>query len=142
MNYWEPIKGIFEELKEEGVVISGTTYKLSDSAREILKKIDLKETVNVMRNKEGVVTLVSRVSHNAKDIMDEANKAAQAPQKLILSSKDKVIIRQNCLAHADAWLKVRYDDIQANTEFNTTSFAHLEEEYFRFAKECEQWITR
>lgn len=50
--------------------------------------------------------------------------------------KDVLIVRQNALAHADEWL--RFFTSQGDVE----DFDKVEEEYFRFAEKCEEWILR
>lgn len=42
--------------------------------------------------------------------------------------KDRIIVRQNALAHADAQIKVESEDDMPR--------------YFEFAEACEKWVTR
>ncbi len=48
--------------------------------------------------------------------------------------KDRRIVRQNCLAHADKWLEL--------TKVAGIDTEAMEKEYFSFAKKCEDWVYR
>lgn len=50
------------------------------------------------------------------------------------SDYDNKVIRQNALRHADEWIKI--PGVQSHAGIQEK----LEQEYFRFAKECEKWV--
>lgn len=56
-----------------------------------------------------------------------------------ISIEKRLIIRQNCLAHADAWLGLVCDETDEDL---TKCIATTEEKYFAFAERCYQWITK
>jgi len=58
-------------------------------------------------------------------------KQSQKPEKELL------IVRQNCLAHADNWIKIWADIAVHKLKPN-----ELEIIYFEFAEKCEAWVMR
>ena len=125
------IKGVVEDkdVLKGTLTIGGVEYVATEETRLFAATIPDGTVATLSVDAAfNIVALSPMIKH------DRTSTAIPSPKtKLSCEGKDRLIVRQNCLAHADAMLSSLSNDEDMLIDKRL---------YFEFAAECERWVTR
>lgn len=124
------LKGTVEsnDVQKGSIVIAGKTLVASPKTRAWVAQMREGDSVEVSYDDENnTIFYVEKESPVVSRIETKSNSPSVS-----FTDKDRIIVRQNALAHADAVLgKIMRPDNSGD-----------ETAYFNFAERCENWILR
>jgi hypothetical protein len=93
-----------------------------------------KQVTPALKGSEVEVTIVNQEKRSFSYL--EIVKPEEIHQGSVGLDRDHIIVRQNALAHASIFIKIMAENC------NVTGVKFLEDELFRVAAKCEEWVWR
>lgn len=143
----EKLYGVVEhnDLAKGIVRVNGREFVASDRTRAYAATILKGQTVELTVDENGSITFI-RASDAPTDtppptFVAPKGSLQSTPLSGSVTTRDVSIIRQNALAHADAWLRFFSENPDVRRE-ETDGLDEMMDGYFRFAERCEKWVLR